>query len=97
MACEETKSDSEIVNGECILHPGRPHEIINEENYFFKYSAFQEKLLDLYKSHPDFVVPDFRFNEIKAFVERGLEDFSISRLQSAKCPGACRYQATMNT
>lgn len=82
VACEETKSDSEIVNGQCMLHPGRPLEIINEENYFFKYSAFQQKLLDFYKSRPDFVVPDFRFNEIKAFVERGLEDFSISRLKS---------------
>lgn len=82
VGCEETKSDSEIVNGECILHPGRKLETIEEENYFFKYSAFGEKLLKFYKANPSFVVPDFRFNEIKAFVERGLEDFSISRLKS---------------
>ena len=82
VGCEEIKSDSEIVNGECVIHRGRPLEIINEENYFFKYSAFQEKLLEFYKENPNFVIPDFRFNEIKAFVERGLQDFSISRLKS---------------
>ncbi len=82
VGCEEIKNDSEIINGECTIHPGRPLEIINEENYFFKYSVFQEKLQDLYKQNPNFVVPDFRFNEIKAFVERGLQDFSISRLKS---------------
>ncbi len=80
VGCEETKTDSELVNDECPIHPGRALELIAEENYFFKYSALQEKLLALYASRPDFVVPDFRFNEIKAFVERGLEDFSISRL-----------------
>jgi methionyl-tRNA synthetase len=80
VGCEETKTDSELVNGECPIHPGRPLEIIEEENYFFKYSAFTEKLTDFYSKNPNFVVPDFRFNEIKAFVARGLEDFSISRL-----------------
>lgn len=82
VGCEETKSDSEIVNGECEIHIGRPLEIIQEENYFFKYSEFGDKLLAFYKENPNFVVPDFRFNEIKAFVERGLQDFSISRLKS---------------
>lgn len=82
VGCEETKSDSELVNDECPVHPGRKLEIIDEENYFFKYSAFGEKLLEYYKSNPTFVVPDFRFNEIRAFVERGLQDFSISRLKS---------------
>ncbi len=82
VGCEETKSDSEIVNGECSIHPGRKLETIQEENYFFKYSIFGEKLLEFYKKNPSFVVPDFRFNEIKAFVERGLQDFSISRLKS---------------
>ncbi len=82
VGCEETKSDSEILNGECIIHPGRALEIIEEENYFFKYSEFTDKLLKFYKENPNFVVPDFRYNEIKAFVERGLQDFSISRLKS---------------
>ena len=82
VGCEETKSDSELTNGECPIHPGRPLEIIQEENYFFKYSAFGEKLLKFYEKNSNFVVPDFRFNEIKAFVSRGLQDFSISRLKS---------------
>lgn len=82
VGCEETKNDSDLINGECAVHPGRPLEIIEEENYFFKYSLFGEKLLKFYAENPNFVVPDFRFNEIKAFVERGLQDFSISRLKS---------------
>ncbi len=81
VGCEEVKTDSDLVSGECPVHPGRALETIEEENYFFKYSAFGEKLKELYAARPDFVVPDFRFNEIKAFVERGLEDFSISRLK----------------
>lgn len=80
VGCEEAKTDSELVNGECPIHPGRALEIIEEENYFFKYSAFTDKLLAFYETRPDFVIPDFRYNEIKAFVARGLEDFSISRL-----------------
>lgn len=81
VGCESEKTDSELVNGECPLHPGLPIELINEENYFFKLSALQEKLLAFYDTRPDFIVPEFRFNEMKAFVARGLEDFSISRLK----------------
>jgi methionyl-tRNA synthetase len=81
VGCEETKSDSELVDGECSVHPGKKLEIIEEENYFFKYSEFGDKLLKFYEKNSSFVVPDFRFNEIKAFVSRGLQDFSISRLK----------------
>ena len=79
--CEMEKTDSELEKGCCPLHPDKELEIIEEENYFFKYSEFQEKLLKLYKDKPELVVPAKRFNEIKAFVERGLNDFSISRLK----------------
>jgi methionyl-tRNA synthetase len=58
---------------------GRPAELISEENYFFRLSAYQQKLLQLYKDKPDFVQPDFRLNEVKSFVESGLKDLSISR------------------
>src|ERR1700729_4330268 len=58
---------------------GRPAELISEENYFFRLSAYQEKLLQLYKDQPDFVQPDFRLNEVRSFVESGLKDLSISR------------------
>ena len=82
VGCEDFKTDSELVNGECPLHPGTQIEHIAEENYFFKYSAFTDKLLEFYKEHPNFVTPDFRFNEMKEFVKRGLQDFSISRLKT---------------
>lgn len=82
IGCELEKTDSELVDGKCPVHPGKDLEIINEENYFFKMSAFGEKLLAFYVQNPNFVVPDFRFNEIKSFIERGLQDFSISRLKS---------------
>jgi methionyl-tRNA synthetase len=82
IGCELEKTDSELVDGKCPIHPGKDLEIIDEENYFFKMSEFGEKLLAFYAQNPNFVVPDFRFNEIKAFVERGLQDFSISRLRS---------------
>ncbi len=82
VGCELEKTDSELVDGHCIVHPKEEIEIREEENYFFRFSKYQKPLLDLYEARPDFVVPDFRFNEIKAFVARGLEDFSISRLKS---------------
>ena len=58
---------------------GRPGELISEHNYFFKLSAFQERLLKLYDEHPEFVRPDFRLNEVKSFVRGGLRDISVSR------------------
>jgi len=58
---------------------GRDAELISEENYFFRLSAYQGKLLELYKNHPEFIQPDFRRNEVRSFVESGLKDVSISR------------------
>lgn len=81
VGCESEKTDSELVDGECPLHPGLEIEYINEENYFFKLSAFEEKLLSFYESNPKFITPSFRQNELKVFVEGGLQDFSISRLK----------------
>ncbi|MBP7006899.1 MAG: methionine--tRNA ligase [Candidatus Pacebacteria bacterium] len=83
VGCELNKTDSELnEEGECPIHPNNKIELIDEDNYFFEFSSFQGKLLQLYESNPTFVIPDFRFNEIKAFVKNGLEDFSISRLKS---------------
>jgi methionyl-tRNA synthetase len=58
---------------------GRPTETVTEENYYFKLSAFQDKLLELYEKQPGFVQPDTRRNEVIAFVKEGLKDLSISR------------------
>ena len=58
---------------------GRPTETITEENFFFKLSAFQDKLLELYETQPDFILPQTRRNEALAFIKAGLSDVSITR------------------
>jgi methionyl-tRNA synthetase len=58
---------------------GRPTETVEEENYFFKLSAFQDKLIKLYNEQPDFIRPETRRNEVMSFVRSGLRDLSISR------------------
>jgi len=58
---------------------GRPTETVTEENYFFKLSAFTERLLELYAKQPDFILPESRRNEVLSFVKEGLNDLSISR------------------
>ena len=58
---------------------GRPTETVTEENYFFKLSAFTERLLKHYEDYPDFIQPESRRNEVLSFVRGGLQDLSISR------------------
>jgi methionyl-tRNA synthetase len=58
---------------------GRPTETVTEENYFFKLSAFTDKLLALYEAQPDFILPESKRNEVISFVKQGLSDLSISR------------------
>ncbi len=82
VGCELEKTDSELIDNKCPIHPNLTIESIDEENYFFKFSKYQRPLLDLYNSKPDFVIPGSKYNEIKTFVEAGLEDFSVSRLKS---------------
>ncbi len=81
VGCELEKTDSELEDGICPLHPKMKLQTYEEENYFFKFSTFQQKLLEHYQKNPAFVQPSFRLKEIKNFVESGLEDFSISRLK----------------
>jgi methionyl-tRNA synthetase len=78
--CEMFIKEKDLVEGKCPQHPEKDPVNIEEENYFFKYSAFADELLKLYEND-DFVVPDFRLNEIRNQVEQGLEDFSISRIK----------------
>jgi methionyl-tRNA synthetase len=81
VGCELEKTDSELVDGKCPIHPNLEIEIIEEENYFFRFSKYRKPLLELYVKNTDFVIPESRFKEIKNFVEAGLNDFSISRLK----------------
>ena len=76
--CEEFKSEAELVDGNCPEH-GIPPERIEETNWFFRLSAYQERLLEVYDTRPDFVLPRFRSNEARSFIAGGLEDFSVSR------------------
>jgi methionyl-tRNA synthetase len=73
---------------------GSPVEWTEEETYFFRLSAYQDKLLDLYARVPDFVLPRERLNEVASFVKSGLQDISISRTTfdwGIKVPGAPRH------
>jgi methionyl-tRNA synthetase len=58
---------------------GRPTVFVSEESYFFKLSAYQDKLLNYFRENPDFVIPKERLNEVIKFIESGLKDLSISR------------------
>ena len=85
VGCELEKTDSDLVDGKCPLHPGKALELIDEENYFFRFSKYQDRLLELYKERPEFVIPEFRRKEMEEFVRAGLKDFSVSRI-AAKMP-----------
>ncbi len=78
VSCEEFKQEKELVDGKCPIH-GRPVEILEEENYFFPLSRYEDRLLELYEEVPTSVLPEFRRNEVVAFVRGGLQDLSISR------------------
>ena len=82
VGCELEKQDSELENGKCPLHPTLELETREEENYFFRFSKYQQSLLKLYQDNPHFIIPSWRQKEITKFVEAGLQDFSISRLKT---------------
>lgn len=76
--CEAFYAEEDLVDGKCPTHDIVP-EWIEEKNYFFRLSAYQERLLQIYDERPDFVLPRNRYNEARAFIAGGLNDFSISR------------------
>ncbi len=78
VGCESFKTEKELVDGKCPLHPSLVPERVSEENYFFLFSKYQEKLLT-YLERPGSIIPEWRRAEAIAFVKGGLEDFSISR------------------
>ncbi|MFM7438813.1 MAG: methionine--tRNA ligase, partial [Snowella sp.] len=81
VACEEFKEQRELLaDGCCPLHPNLRAEWRDEENYFFRLSRYQTQLEELYATHPDFIQPESRRNEVLNFVTQGLQDFSISRV-----------------
>jgi len=80
VGCEEFKTEKDLnKNGECPEHPGKKPEVVQEKNYFFKLSKYQDKLLTLIESDELKITPEAKKNEILSFVRGGLEDFSVSR------------------
>ena len=86
VGCEEYKNDGDLIDGAgefegqrvCAIH-SKPVEQLNENNYFFKLSDFQQQLLDHYEQNPKFIQPESARNEVVSFVKQGLSDLSISR------------------
>jgi methionyl-tRNA synthetase len=88
-ACAEYKTEDEYAKPEnasepptCLIHETKL-DLVSEESYFFRLSDYDEALLELYESRPDFVRPDARRNEVRSFVAGGLQDLSVSRLRSS--------------
>ena len=76
--CEAYYTSDELVEGNCPVHE-KPVEHVQEENYFFRLSRYQERLVDHYAAHPEAVRPEIRLNEVLGFIRQGLQDFSMSR------------------
>lgn len=78
VGCEEFKLEKDLVDGLCPDHQKAP-EVVEEENWFFKLSNYQDQLLKLIESDTLKIYPDYRKNEVLSFIRMGLEDFSVSR------------------
>ena len=79
VSCEAYYTQEELLEGDlCPVHR-RPVEHLEQENWFFRLSKYQDRLLQLYDAHPEFVAPATRLNEVRSFVEAGLEDISATR------------------
>ena len=79
VACEAYYTEEELnQEGNCPIHD-RPVEVLQQENYFFRLSAYQDWLLAYHEEHPDFLRPETRRNEVLSLIRGGLQDFSISR------------------
>jgi methionyl-tRNA synthetase len=78
VSCELYYSEGDLINGNCPIH-GTPVERMSEENYFFRLSAYRDRLLEHYETNPKAVQPEVRRNEVLSTIRVGLQDFSISR------------------
>jgi methionyl-tRNA synthetase len=78
VSCEAYYTEDELVDGNCPIH-GRPVQRMQETNWFFRLSRYEQRLLDWYEAHPDGVIPATRRNEVLGFIRSGLRDISISR------------------
>jgi methionyl-tRNA synthetase len=81
--CEAFKTDKDLLDGRCPIHPTREPRWLEEDNLFFRLSSFQEPLLDHIARNPSFVEPESRRNEVLAVLREGLQDISISRSEQS--------------
>ena len=79
ISCETFFPETQLIDGEFCPDCGKPTNIVKEESYFFKLSAYEDKLLKYYDDHTDFILPKSRRNEVINFVKGGLRDLSITR------------------
>ena len=79
VGCESFKQPADIVDGKCLLHPTRTLQEVTERNWFFRLSAYGDRLKAHFAAHPAFLQPESRRNEILALLDEGLEDVSASR------------------
>jgi len=77
--CESFWDEDELGEGKTCPSCGRPVKWVSEENYFFRLSKYNQKLLEIFKKNPSFIEPDFRRNEMLRILEKGLKDISITR------------------
>ena len=78
VSCEDYYQERDLIDGKCPVHETEP-AFREEENVFFRLSAYQDRLSAHYEAHPEFVQPEVRRNEMLAWIEQGLDDISVSR------------------
>src|SRR5262245_34840471 len=76
--CEAFKQEKDLIDGKCPIH-GVPPKLIRESNFFFRLSQYDEALLAHIQRYPEFIVPDFRRNEVLNVIKEGLQDISVTR------------------
>lgn len=79
VSCETFFPESQLMDGGCCPDCGRPTSIVKEESYFFRLSKYEKPLMEYYETHPDFILPKSRRNEVMSFVRGGLNDLSVTR------------------
>lgn len=79
VSCETFFPETQLIDGEFCPDCGRATSVVKEESYFFKLSNYEDKLLEHYANHPDFIMPRSRANEVVSFVKGGLRDLSVTR------------------
>ncbi len=79
ISCETFFPETQLVDGEFCPDCGKPTSIVEEESYFFRLSAYQDRLLAWYRENPECILPKSKRNEVIRFVEGGLNDLSITR------------------